>query len=239
MPAFDYPYPSPLEDATLVRRYKRFLADVVCADGTERTVHCANPGAMTGCNAPGSAVRIRDSGNPKRKLPYSLEQVRSGRAWVCVNTALPNLVAAAALARDGIPGLVGYPEIRPEVSDGQGSRIDFQLAGDTGRCWVEVKSVTLRVGQEARFPDAVTARGRKHLEALRALRDAGDRAVMLYLVGRGDAHVFRPAWEIDPAYAEALGEAVAAGVEVVPVRVEVARGGLRAGPSLPYDLGHE
>jgi sugar fermentation stimulation protein A len=157
---FDYAYPTPLEDAVLVRRYKRFLADVERPDGALLTVHCGNPGAMTGCNEPGSAVRIRDSGNPKRKLPYSLEQVRSGQAWVCVNTALPNHVAAAALARGAVPGLEGYDQIRPEVADGTGSRIDFRLEKGAEHCWVEVKSVTLKAREEARFPDSVTTRGK-------------------------------------------------------------------------------
>ena len=138
----DYAYPTPLEEARLLRRYKRFLADVEREDGSVLTVHCANPGAMTGCNEPGSHVRIRDSGNPKRKLPYSLEQVQSSGAWVCVNTALPNYVAGAALARGAIPGLEGYDEIRAEVADGSGSRVDFRLKGAHGACWVEVKSVT-------------------------------------------------------------------------------------------------
>lgn len=246
MGALDYRYPTPLEDAVLVRRYKRFLADVRRPDGSTLTVHCANPGAMTGCSTPGSPVRIRDSGNPKRKLPYSLEQVRPGRSWVNVNTALPNHVAAAAIERGAVPGLRGYDSLRREVSDGEGSRLDLRLesGGDSeedaaaGRCWIEVKSVTLKVGAEARFPDAVTLRGRKHLDALADLSEQGDRAVMLYLVGRADTRRFRPAWDVDPAYAAALVDAVARGVEVVAVRCEVTRGGLRAGPILPYDLAH-
>ena len=244
MPTYDYRYPTPLEDAVLVRRYKRFLADVERTDGTRLTVHCANPGAMTTCNAPGSPVRIRDSGNPKRKLPFSLEQVRSGRSWVCVNTALPNVVVAAALKRGGIPGFEAYSSVRPEVADGHGSRLDFLLEGEGlresagRRCWIEVKSVTLKIGTEARFPDAVTARGLKHLHALDALRETGDRAVLLFLVGRADTRRFRPAWEIDPDYATALGEVAARGVEVLVLRMQVARGGLRAGPVLPYDLAH-
>jgi sugar fermentation stimulation protein A len=238
MARYDHRYPTALEEARLIRRYKRFLADVERPDGSILTVHCANPGAMTGCNTPGSPVRIRDSGNPKRKLPYSLEQVKSGRAWVCVNTALPNAVVAAALSRGAVPGLPTDGTVRSEVADGHGSRIDFLVETDDRRCWVEVKSVTLRVGSEARFPDSVTERGRKHLAALERQVEAGDRAVMLFLVGRADTHLFRPAWEIDPAYARALGEAVAHGVEVLVMRSVVSRGGLRAGPGLAYDLSH-
>ncbi len=237
MPEPDYRYPTALEEGVLLRRYKRFLADVELEDGRTLTVHCANPGSMKGLADPGNRVRIRDSGNPKRKLPHNLEQVKAGRAWVNVNTALPNLVVGAALARDGLAPLAGYTNIRPEASDGAASRLDFLLEGPQGRCWVEVKSTTLREDGEARFPDAVTTRGRKHLEALRSLHAAGDRAVMLYLVARADAAPFRPAWDIDPDYAETLAEVAAAGVEVLPVRCVVSREGLRAGPILAYDLG--
>ena len=164
--------------------------------------------------------------------------MRSGRAWVVVNTALPNRVAGAALARGGIEPLRDYETIRPEVSDGAGSRFDFLLERQGERCWVEVKSVTLREGSEARFPDAVTARGLKHLDALADRKAAGDRAVMLYLVGRADVRTFRPAWDIDPAYAEGLQRAVDRGVEIAVVQTKVGRDGVRAGPSLPYHLGH-
>jgi len=234
----DYRYPTPLEEGVLIRRYKRFLADVQMDDGRALTVHCANPGAMTTCSTPGHRVRVRDAHHPKRKLSHNLEQIRSGRAWVQVNTAIPNAVVAAACARGGIPGLPCAVDVRREVSDGRDSRLDLRLDGTAGRCWIEVKSVTLRVGREARFPDAVTARGLKHLGALRHLRATGDRAVMLFLVGRADVDSFRPAWVIDPAYAEGLGEAVRAGVEIVVVRAQVSPRGVGAGPILPYHLGH-
>jgi sugar fermentation stimulation protein A len=239
MPRLDYRYPTPLEPAVLLKRYKRFLADVRHPDGSTRTVHLANPGSMRSCGGPGSAVRIRDSGNPKRKLPYSLEQIRCGRAWVAVNTALPNLVVGAALARGAIPGFDGFPQIRPEVSDGEDSRLDFLLEGPQGRCWIEVKNTTLREAGEAQFPDSVTSRGLKHLHSLTRLRARGDRAVMLYLVSRADVSVFRPAWDIDPAYAAGLCTAHAAGVEIVPVRCTVTPLGLGAGPVLPYHLARE
>jgi len=234
----DYRYPSPLEEGVLLRRYKRFLADVRLDDGRELTVHCANPGAMTTCSTPGSRVRVRAARHPKRKLSHNLEQVRSGRAWVQVNTALPNAAMAAACRRHAIPGLPEAMHVRREVADGHGSRLDLRLDGSAGRCWIEVKSVTLRVGREARFPDAVTARGLKHLGSLERLCAAGDRAVMLFLVGRADVDRFRPAWEIDPAYAEGLGRAHAAGVEIIVVRAHVTRLGFGAGLILPYDLDH-
>jgi sugar fermentation stimulation protein A len=238
MAALCYRYPSALIDGVLLRRYKRFLADVQLDDGSVLTVHCANPGAMSTCSDPGIAVRISDSGNPKRKLPHSLEQVRPGRSWVCVNTARPNAVVEAAIQRRLIPGLADYASLRREVSDGAASRIDLLLEGDQGRCWVEVKNVTLKAGTVARFPDAVTERGLKHLRALGDLRAAGDRAVMLYFVGRADVRSFGPARDVDAAYAVGLERAVEAGVEVIPVRALVSRRGLGVGPVLPYDLGH-
>ncbi len=234
----DFRYPTPLIDATLVRRYKRFLADVTLEDGTTLTVHCANPGSMKGLDLPGRPVRISDSGNPKRKLPHSLEQVKPGRAWVGVNTALPNRVVHAALRGGVIETLRGYEDIRPEVASGAGSRFDFLLTRRAERCWVEVKNVSLREAGEARFPDARTERGLKHLDHLMALRAAGDRCVMLYFVPRADVHAFRPAWDIDPDYAQRLEQAAAAGVEVLPVRATVSRLGLGVGPILPYDLAH-
>lgn len=234
----EYCYETPLEEGVLVRRYKRFLADVTLDDGRTLTVHCANPGSMLGVSTPGSRVRIRDSGNTKRKLPHNLEQVRAGRAWVNVNTAVANRVVGAALTAGRIEGFPPGATLRPEVADGQGSRLDFLLEGPEGRCWVEVKSTTLAVGREARFPDAVTARGLKHLEALARLRAAGDRVVMLYLIARADVDAFRPAFEIDPAYAEALARVHGEGVEVVPVRSRLTRVGVGVGPVLPYDLAH-
>ncbi len=238
MPRLDYRYPGPLEEGILLRRYKRFLADVELRGGRTLTVHCANPGSMRTCSEPGSAVRIRDAGNPKRKLSHNLEQIRSGRAWVLVNTAVPNHVVAAALRRGAIAGLDGYTRVRTEVPDGDRSRFDVLLEDGARRCWVEVKNVTLREGREARFPDAVTARGLKHLEALSRLVEAGDRAVMLYLVSRADVDAFRPAWDIDPAYAAALDRAAAAGVEVIPVLARITPRGVGVGPILPYHLGH-
>ena len=238
MAALHFRYPSDLIDGILLRRYKRFLADVQLDDGSPLTVHCANPGAMSSCSDPGTPVRISDSGNLKRKLPHSLEQVRPGRSWVCVNTARTNAVVGAAIEAQAIEALRGYRTLRREVSDGHQSRLDFLLEGDRGRCWVEVKNVTLRVGPEAQFPDAVTERGLKHLNALMDLKSGGDRAVMVYFVGRADVRRFRPAWAVDPAYAAGLQRAVEAGVEVVPVRGVVTRLGLSVGPILPYDLGH-
>jgi len=219
--------------ARLVRRYKRFLADVETADGRRLTVHCPNPGAMTGCDAPGSAVRCSTSDDLRRRLRHTLEMIRVGRTWVGLHTARANTLAARALESGALPGLAGYRrierEVRPGGAGGPGagpaapaSRLDFRLSGGRRRpAWVEVKSVTLAEGRVARFPDAVTARGRRHMEELASLREAGDRAVVLFVVQRADCERVEPAEEIDPAYAEALRDAARRGVEVLAVRARV------------------
>lgn len=235
----DHTYAVPLTEGVLERRYKRFLADVVLDDGTRMTVHCPNPGSMLTVNAAGSRVRISDSLNPKRKLRHTLEQVKSGRAWVCVNTMLPNPAVHQAVLRGAIPELAGYPVVRREVDDGAGSRFDLHLSRPDEVCWVEIKNTTLKVGREARFPDSVTARGRKHLQGLAERVRAGDRAVQLFTVSRADVDRFAPAWDIDPAYATALCEAVNAGVEVLAMTLQVRPQGIRVGCPLPVQLRSE
>lgn len=219
-------YPAQLEDGVLLRRYKRFLADVRMEDGRELTVHCANPGSMKTCCEPGRPVRISDSGNPKRKLRYSLEQIRMGAAWVAIHTARTNHVVSALLDA-GTPLPFPQAAYRREVSDGAGSRFDIRMETRPAH-WIEVKNVTLREGQEARFPDSVTLRGRKHLEGLAARVAAGESASMVFFVARADVHSFRAAWDIDPDYAEALRGAARAGVGIVAVRAQVTRRGLGA-----------
>ena len=189
-----------------MRRYKRFLADVRFRDGSLRTVHVANPGAMTGLCRPGASVLLSKSENRRRKLEWSWELVRVGRSWACVNTAVANRVVRHWLETGRLYPDTGDLRAEPRHED---SRFDFLLGDGT---LIEVKSVTLAEGRIAAFPDAVTERGRRHLERLAALRDV--RRVLLYFVARGDVEVVRPAEEIDPAYAAALRDAVAAGVEV-------------------------
>jgi len=217
-------FPTPLIPATLVRRYKRFLADVVLASGEPLTVHVANPGAMIGLAVPGSAVWLSKSDNPKRKLAYSWELVGvdfgTGAELVGVNTAHPNALVAEAIAADLIPELAGYASVRREVKYGKNSRIDFLLEA-TGRpaCYVEIKNVHLmRRPGLAEFPDSVTARGAKHLDELSAMVAAGHRAVMLYLIQIGSAQGFALARDIDPAYGKAFDRARASGVEAIARR---------------------
>ncbi len=231
--------------ATLLRRYKRFLADVELKGGTELTVHCPNPGRMTSCAEPGRPVWISDSNTPavgapparpKRKLRYTLEMIRMGRTWVGVNTANPNPAVAGFIRRGRIQELTGYDQIQPEVRTGA-SRIDLRLRAEGRRdCWVEIKSATLRVGEHAAFPDAVSERGRKHLEELAALVAGGDRGVIFFFVGRADCHRFRPADEVDPAYGATLRRVVAAGVEPLAYRMRFSRRGIELVDRLPVDL---
>ena len=220
----------------LVRRYKRFLADIETESGEVLTVHCPNPGAMTGTDRPGSAVRCSTSDNPKRKLAHTLEMVRVGRIWVGVHTLRANQLVARALAADALPGFGGYPSIRAEIPAPGGSRLDFGLTDhphDPRPAWLEVKSVTLARGETARFPDSVTARGRRHLETLAGLCNRGQRAALLFVVQRGDCERVECAEEIDPAYGEALRAAADQGVEIRAVRARVRGHEIRLEKSLP------
>lgn len=208
----------------LVRRYKRFLADVILdGDGSEITAHCANPGSMLGLNAPGSRVYLSRSDNPARKLPLSWEIIEADGVLVGISTAHPNRLVEEAILAGSVPGLSGYRELRREVKYGVNSRIDILLeAPDQPRCYVEVKNVHLmRQPGLAEFPDSVTARGAKHLRELSDMVREGHRAVMVYLVQRPDCDRLAMASDIDPAYAEALVEARAAGVEVIAIGCSV------------------
>ena len=206
--------------ARLVRRYKRFLADVRVESGDLLTVHCPNSGSMLGCDVPGSEVLISESPNKKRKLSHTWELVRVGRSWVGVNTMMPNLVVEEAVGRCRVEELGAYRRIRREVPYGRNSRIDLCLE-DPGTCYVEVKNVTLARGKVALFPDAVTARGAKHLAELQSVVRGGQRAVMFFLVNRGDCTSMEVAADIDPHYAAELARAIAGGVEVIARRAQV------------------
>ena len=203
-------FPVPLIPATLIRRYKRFLADVVLPDGTEITAHVANPGAMTGLAAPGARVWLSKSESKTRKLPYSWELVEvdsgNGLELVGVNTSHPNALIAEAIAENRIAEIAGYASARREVKYGKNSRVDFLLESP-GKppCYVEVKNVHLmRKRGLAEFPDSVTARGAKHLAELADVVKAGGRAVMLYLIQMPSAQNFALARDVDPAYAKAF-----------------------------------
>lgn len=230
-------------EGVLIRRYKRFLADIETRDGEQITVHCPNPGAMTGCATPGSQIRCSTSDNPKRKLPNTLEMIRVGRSWVGLQPMHANRLVHRALEVGAIAKLRGYRELRPEVKVHGGSRLDFMLSDHPRKSeplYIEVKSVTLADHsggtRVARFPDAVTTRGRRHMETLAELRSQGARAVVLFVVQRVDCDWVEPADAIDPAYGEALRKACANGVEAIAVRARVTARAIHLEQELPVRL---
>ena len=230
--SYIYSYPRLIE-GTLIKRYKRFLADIELTTGETITAHCPNTGPMIGVSTPGSLVLVSQSNNPKRKLAYTWEAIRvndTQPTWVGVNTGLPNKVIKLALEQKLLPQLADrYDRFRSEVPYGKDkkSRIDFLLTGEDAQppIYVEVKSVTLTQGRVALFPDTVTTRGQKHLRELIALIPAA-KPVMLYFINRGDCDTFAPGDRYDPKYGNLLREAIAAGVEILPYRFEISPQGV-------------
>ncbi len=202
-----------LKGGRLLRRYKRFLADVALDDGRLVTAHTANPGAMTGLVAPGRRVLLSEHPGGRRKLAFSWELVRIAGRWVGVNPLHANRLVSEAIARGRLAGLDPAARLRREVRFGD-SRLDLLHEHRGRRTWIEVKTATLMDGRRALFPDAPTARGRRHLYALAEAVASGDAAALCFLVQRSDAREVAPAASIDPAYARALGEAAAAGVAI-------------------------
>lgn len=229
-------FQTPLTRAVLIRRYKRFLADIRLQDGSEAVAHCANPGKMTGLAEPGTRIWVEYNDDPARKLRYAwrLAELPGGHL-ACVDTSAANRVIREALDAAQILELTGYDVIRPEQRYGEKSRIDFLLQGE-GRAdaYVEVKSVTLRRKDGlAEFPDTRTERGTRHLGDLAEIARQGGRAVLLYLVQRSDCDRVSVAADIDPAYATALVTARAAGLEVIAYRAKIGAEGITLGPALP------
>ena len=221
-------FQTPLVQARLIRRYKRFLADMELADGRVVTAHCANPGAMLGMADTGMPCWVEPVAGPGRKLEWSWRLVDLGRGLAVVDTGVANKVVAEGLAA-GLPGLV-YQGFRAEVAMGAHSRVDFVLDHGNGRSTaLEVKSVTLARGGWAEFPDSRTARGARHLQELTALAEAGKGAAMLYLVARSDVARVRVAADIDPAYARAFDRAVAAGVRMLGFSTQITPEGVGMG----------
>lgn len=217
-------FTTPLTEGRLVRRYKRFLADVELVDGSVVVAHCANTGSMLGCKAPGCRVWLSAANDPKRKLAWTWELVESDGFLVGIHTGRTNGLAREAIEAGLVPELRGYDTIRAEVpyggEDGKRSRIDLLLEGaGRPRCWVEVKNVTAAVDAGvAVFPDAVTERGQKHLVEMMERVAAGERAVLFFCVQRGDVFEVRPADAIDPRYGHLLRQAIKAGVEALAWR---------------------
>jgi len=214
---------SGLVPGTLIQRYKRFLADVRLDDGCVVTAHSTNTGSMKTCWEPGDTVLLEPAANPDRKLKFTWLAVARPGGWVGVETGMPNRVVAEAARRDALPGLPGLHTVRTEVKYGaERSRIDvLALDGEGRQVFIEVKNATLKAGDWALFPDAVTERGTKHLRELQAMVEEGHRAAIAFFVHRSDVDRFDAAREIDPAYALELDHAAAKGVEVLPLAVRM------------------
>lgn len=231
-------FPVPLLGATLIRRYKRFLADIVLDDGRELTVHCPNTGSMKNCGESGSRIWVSLQQRPGRKLPGTWELVETAPGELaCIHSARANTVVAEALAAGVIDALAQYAPVRREVTlMPGGSRFDFLLGEGEHSCVVEVKSVTLALGEGiGAFPDAVSLRGHKHLRELTMLAQAGQRTCLLFCVMHSGIHTVVPADDIDPLYGQLLREAIAAGVQVLAWSVLPAPQGLRVAGQLPVE----
>ncbi len=207
----------PLIAGILIKRYKRFLADVqLIESGKTVTAHCPNSGSMKGCAEPGSQVFLSESTNPKRKLKYTWELLQGSGTMIGINTQVPNKLVKQAIENGLIEELSGYDKVKAEIKTSEHTRLDLLLEKTTGeKCYVEIKNCTLVENNVAMFPDAVTTRGQKHLTELEDLVSKGHRGVMFYLIQRMDAKSFRPADMIDKTYAEKLKRAVINGVEVI------------------------
>ncbi|MDP6967908.1 MAG: DNA/RNA nuclease SfsA [Gammaproteobacteria bacterium] len=229
----------PLQTAVLIKRYKRFLADVATDDGKLLTLHCPNTGSMAACAEPGSRVWYWHSDNAKRKYPCTWELVQvAGQYLACINTQRANSLVVEAITSGTIKELQGYTELQQEVKYGkEGSRVDIVLRGAGPDCYVEVKNVTWWRGHgRGEFPDAVTDRGRKHLRELCAMVAAGQRAVLLFCAAHTGIQQVAPAWDKDPRYAETLLQAVAAGVEVYAYGADINTQGMILSRALPVAL---
>jgi len=249
----------PLVRGTLIKRYKRFMADVrldsavdksnsqtrpqsqkankgLAEGGVVVTAHCPNSGSMMESAEPGRPVYLSRHNNPKRRLKYTWEMIEMPASLVGVNTMVPNRLVKASIEAGKVPGLADFENVRPEVKYGENSRIDLLLEKGNSRCFVEIKNCTLVNDGVALFPDAVTSRGLKHLKELQNQVRLGDRRVMFYLVQRMDAERFRPANHIDPAYGRELRKAVNYGVEIMVYDVFLDTEGIRLNKALPYEI---
>lgn len=228
-------YEPELIGGRLIRRYKRFLADVILDSGETVVAHCTNSGSMKSCLEDNARVFLSPVSDTKRKTRFTWEMIEINKGWVGINTILPNELVYNYMKQGVIPGLQGYSEIRREVKY-KDSRLDIFASKPGEECFVEVKNVTLREENMALFPDAVTLRGQKHLKTLTKLREKGLRAVIVYVVQRMDVNSFAPAENIDPAYSETLRMAYKKGVEIFPLQVKVSPDGIKFHRILPFSI---
>jgi len=228
-------FPKPLIHGTLIKRYKRFLADIKLDTGEIVLAHTTNSGSMKSCIETGAEVYLSAADDPKRKTQFTWEMIKMNGHWVGINTAWPNLLAFEAIKYNKIEKLTGYTNVKREVQFGD-SRFDIYCENNQEKCFVEVKNATYKVGEYALFPDAITIRGQKHLKTLVEVKKQGIRAVMLYIIQRSDVTIFAPAKEIDPDYAMALKDAVNAGVEVIALQAVVSPHSIRLIRELTIEL---
>ncbi len=228
-------FPQKLVHGTLIKRYKRFLADVKLDNGEEVIAHCTNSGSMKSCIEIGAEVFLTPVNDPKRKTKFTWEMIKINGDWIGINTGNPNKLVYDAISENLIPGLQTYANVRREVKFGD-SRFDVFAENDSEKCFVEVKNVTMKEGKYALFPDAVTTRGQKHLLTLMDVKKQGMRAVMLYIVQRSDVEIFAPAKKIDPEYAKTLKMAVKYGVEIIVMQAKVTPEKIELVRQLPVEM---
>ncbi|MFK5856921.1 MAG: DNA/RNA nuclease SfsA [Bacteroidota bacterium] len=228
-------FKSKLVSGKLVKRYKRFLADVELEDGTVVVAHCTNSGSMKTCIEEGAPVYLSTATDPKRKTKFSWEMIFINNGWIGVNTIIPNQLVFDAIVGNKIKELVGYTFVKREVKFGD-SRFDIYAENEHEKCFIEVKNVSMKVGNYALFPDSVTTRGRKHLETLIKVKKSGIRAVMVYVIQRMDVDIFGPAHEIDPEYARSLKKAIRYGVEVIAIQAKVSPDGIELTKELVVEI---
>ena len=228
-------FKNPLIHGTLIKRYMRFLADVKLDSGETVTAHCTNSGSMKSCLEKGAEVYLSPVDDPNRKTKFTWEMIKINGYWVGINTSNPNKLAFEAVKAGQIEKLKGYTEVQAEVKFDD-SRFDLMAKNDTETCFIEVKNVTYKEGNYALFPDAVTSRGKKHLETLVKVKEQGMRAVMLYIIQRIDVEIFSTAKQIDPEYSKALKIAYNKGVEIIPLQVKVTPENIEIVKELPFEL---
>ena len=221
--------------AKLIKRYKRFLTDVELEDGSVVVAHCTNSGSMKTCIEEGAPVYLSPATDPKRKTRFTWEMIFMNDDWIGINTMIPNKLAFDAIQNGEIEKLKGYTFVKREVKFGN-SRFDIYAENETEKCFVEVKNVTMKIGNHALFPDSVTTRGRKHLETLIEVKKSGIRAVMLYVIQRMDVEVFGPAEDTDPEYAKSLRKAIKHGVEIIAVQAKVSPEGIEIVGELAIEI---
>ncbi|WP_319480667.1 DNA/RNA nuclease SfsA [uncultured Draconibacterium sp.] len=219
----------------LIKRYKRFLADIELDTGDIVVAHCTNSGSMKSCLENGAEVYLTPVDDPKRKTKFTWEMIKINGDWVGINTGNPNKLAYEAISNGELPGLDVYTTVKREVKFSD-SRFDVYAENETEKCFIEVKNVSMKENEYALFPDAVTTRGQKHLKTLIEVKEQGMRAVMLYIIQRSDVQLFAPAKEIDPDYANLLKQAHKAGVEIFPMQVKVTPSEITLSKKLPFEL---